>query len=267
MIVAQLSDTHLLSINDKNEIAKLRADNLRAAVTAINDLVPLVDAVIHTGDMTHTHAPDEYGLAREIMSALRSPLYVVPGNRDSRTSLRQTFIDDGYLKGYHNEPILYSIDRHAVRLIGYDSLSETSNMGNIDKYRLNWLDSALSDYPERPTVIFMHHPPVLVTTSKFPWAYDNKEAGENLAAIVSRHPQVVRLFCGHSHRPFIASFAGTEASTVPSIATDLRQDPYPKALTHTPVFQVHKMDKNGNFLSESHTAGMQHRNDAMSASG
>ena len=256
MLIAQLTDTHLLCLKDKGEIAKLRADNLMATVATINDLTPVVDAVIHTGDMTHTHAPSEYALAREIMSALHAPLYVVPGNRDSRSHLRESFKNDRYLQGYADEPILYTVDYHPVRLIGYDSLSGTSNKGNVDQSRLEWLDSKLAEYPDKPTAILMHHPPIPVTTSKYPWQYESLNAGERLAEIIFHHTQVVRLFCGHSHRPFIAPFAGTEASTAPSIATDLRQDPYPKALTHTPVFQVHQLDGGNGFFSQSRIASM-----------
>ena len=147
MLIAQLTDTHLLNLNCKDEIAKLRADNLMATIAAINDLAPVVDAVIHTGDMAHTHAPSEYALAREIMSALHAPLYVVPGNRDSRSHLRESFKADGYLQGHDGEPILYTVDYHPVRLIGYVSLSGTSNKGNVDQSRLEWLDSKLAELP------------------------------------------------------------------------------------------------------------------------
>ncbi len=256
MLIAQLTDTHLLSLKGKDEIAKLRADNLIATVAAINDLTPVVDAVIHTGDMTHTHTPGEYALAREIMSVLHAPLYVVPGNRDSRTNLRESFKNDGYLQGHDSEPVLYAVNYHAVRLIGYDSLSGISNKGNVDQSRLEWLDSTLAECPDRPTAILMHHPPVPITTSKYPWQYESLDAGERLAKVIFHHTQVVRLFCGHSHRPFLAPFAGTEASTAPSIATDLRQDPYPKTLTHTPVFQVHQLDEGSDFFSQSHLASI-----------
>ncbi|MBM09639.1 MAG: hypothetical protein CMF69_08700 [Magnetovibrio sp.] len=256
MLIAQITDTHLLELKIEDEVAQLRADNLTATVAAINNLNPAVDFVIHTGDMTHNHAQNEYALAREILSDLHSPLYVVPGNRDSRANLRQAFANDGYLLGYDSEPILYAVNIQYMRLIGFDSLSSASNKGNVDQERLKWLDLNLAEYPDKPTAIIMHHPPIPITTSIYPWQYESLEAGEKLRKIVSHHTQIVRLLCGHSHRPFIASFAGTEVSTVPSIATDLRLDPYPKPLTHVPVFQVHKLEKSSDFFSQSYIANM-----------
>jgi DNA repair exonuclease SbcCD nuclease subunit len=71
--VAQISDTH---IGDKH--APHAADNLRQAVTMINDRHP--DAVILSGDIGEN--PQAWEQARSILKELRPPLYYVPGNHD-----------------------------------------------------------------------------------------------------------------------------------------------------------------------------------------
>ena len=262
MIIAQITDTHILTPNadDPKIVSRAisRADNLRAVVTDINALSPAPDAIIHTGDMVQTRAPEEYHLAREIMSRLSAPLYVVPGNRDSRQGLRQNFGSDGYLTGNgEDEPVLYSIESHAVRLIGFDSLSGTSPLGDVDEARLTWLDETLAQAPEAPTAIIMHHPPVTITVSVKPWQYQRAEAGDELACVIAKHPQVARLFCGHIHRAFVASFGGTQAGSVPSIAADLRKGDYPPHLSERPIYQIHRFQPDGYFSSETHIVGMQ----------
>lgn len=265
MIIAQITDTHLLAPDSKDSKGQSRAACLRAVVADINASVPEADAVIHTGDMVHTRAAGEYALAREIMQDLNAPLYAVPGNRDSRASLRRTFGADGYLAGQGDEPILYAVDDLPARLIGFDSLSGTSPKGDVDPERLAWLDATLSQDALRPACVLTHHPPVAVTTAMEPWQYERREAGAELAQVIARHTQIARIFCGHSHRPFLARFGGSEASSVPSIAADLRKGRYPPHLAERPVYQVHRLGIDGRFNSETRWPAMRESHVAMSA--
>ena len=43
-----------------------------------------------------------------------------------------------------------------------------------------------------------------------------------LADIMSRHGNVRSVFCGHSHRSAEGTIAGVDASTIPSVASDLQ---------------------------------------------
>jgi Icc protein len=96
-----------------------------------------------------------------------------------------------------------------------------------------------------PTVIAMHHPPFLTAMP----AYDEiglAAAGrEGLAAVLGRHPQVLRILAGHVHRTIVAELAGRAALTVPSTylqgelkftATDLSM------VNDPPGFAVHVLD-------------------------
>lgn len=270
MIIAQLTDTHLYETGSDEPMARARAENLRAAVAAINALDEAPDAVIHTGDVTQTGAPGGYALAREIMADLPAPLYVVPGNRDSRANLRGAFAADGYLGGHGDgdAPVLFAIDHHAVRLVGFDTLSADTRRGDVDPGRLDWLARTLAERPAAPTAIFMHHPPVDIETSTYPWQFLRREAGAELAAVIGRHAQVLRVFCGHSHRPYLAPFAGAEASTVPSIAVDLRMEPEPDANGARPLVTIHRLDveKRG-FCSDVLSCAMRPGHEAMPTAG
>ena len=259
MIIAQLSDTHLTSQEAEGSTAKARAENLSATVTRIN-AIEGVDAVIHTGDMVHNRMPGEYALAHEILSMLSAPLYVVPGNRDCRESLRRTFGSDGYMTDVGDAPILYSVNKHSVRLIGFDTQAghygETSpqRKGDLDAARLDWLDTTLTQAPNERTMVFMHHPPIPIETSQHPWQWLRQEVGNELGRIIGRHPQVIRIFCGHSHRDYMGQIAGTCVSTQPSIAVDLRLGEFSPELEERPVFQVHSFE-NEQVTSETLIAG------------
>lgn len=97
-------------------------------------LDPLPHTVIHTGDMTHTGAPEAFAHARDILAGLPMPLYTTPGNRDGRDAA-----------------LPYAVDDHAVRLVAVDSLSDGDNKGDFCPARLAALDDALAVAPATPT--------------------------------------------------------------------------------------------------------------------
>ena len=264
MNLVQLSDSHLFEPG-AHENAEARIENLRAAVAAANDLAePVVDAVIHTGDMVHTRAPGEYALAREILERLTAPLYVIPGNRDCRESLRRHFGADGYMTGNGDEPIVYAVDDYPVRLIGFDTQSGVGHegvqadirKGDVDAERLDWLDRTLAERPNAPTVLFMHHPPIDITTSQYPWQYVRREAETEIAAVLSRHKQILRIFCGHSHREFSSPICGIPVRTMPSVAVDLRLGEFTAEQEDRPLITLHRFGNAGGVESEAVAAAM-----------
>ena len=93
--------------------------------------------------------------------------------------------------------------------------------------RLAWLEDVLTSGRERPTVVFMHHPP-------FRTGIDHMDviglaAGDAFGAIIERHPQVERVLCGHLHRAIQVRWRGTLAATAPSTAHQVALDLRPGA--------------------------------------
>ena len=92
MIIAQLTDTHILSPTlVDSSVAKQRINDLKSCIDSINRLKPRADAVIHTGDLTQTADLSEYEIALSLLNNLVPPFFVIPGNRDSRKNMRKVF--------------------------------------------------------------------------------------------------------------------------------------------------------------------------------
>jgi 3',5'-cyclic-AMP phosphodiesterase len=87
MLIAQISDSHaqlpggLLNRNYDT------AGHLERAVQHLNACVPLPDVVLLTGGAADSGSPAEYGRLREILSALKAPLFIIPGNHDERDAM------------------------------------------------------------------------------------------------------------------------------------------------------------------------------------
>jgi 3',5'-cyclic-AMP phosphodiesterase len=247
-LIAQISDTHLMDVDPGDVRAPKRIEWLRRCVRDINGLNPRPDAVIHTGDISQHGSHAEYILAREILADLKMPLYVTPGNRDSRTELRKVFSQDGYIQP-GSKFVQYAVDVGNIYLVAIDSVCEGSRAGELCDERLGVLDEMLSEKPNSPTVLFMHHPPFEVLTSNEPFQFGSRDVIEKFAGILRHHPQITQIFCGHAHRSFVSDFADTKALTVPSIAVDLRLD-IPETMDDTPVYQIHSLHPGDGFYSE-----------------
>ena len=92
MLIAQISDTHILAESSDRPEAGSRAENLRRCVADITRLDPQPDIVIHTGDTTQTGAPEDYGRLKRILAPLDMPFFPTPGNRDKREPFQSPVI-------------------------------------------------------------------------------------------------------------------------------------------------------------------------------
>jgi 3',5'-cyclic-AMP phosphodiesterase len=240
MIIAQISDTHILAKASDDPLGASRADNLRRCIADINR--QKVDAVIHTGDSVHHGATDEYVHLREILDELEAPLFLTPGNRDRHDAFLAAFDNLSYLPR-SGAFLHYAIEDHPVRLIALDSVSAGERKGVFCEARQVWLEKTLAREPDRPAILFIHHPPFDVG-DHYVGGYRQPRHAEDLAAVVGRHPHVERLLCGHVHRFHREPWAGTTATIMPSVAVDLRKDVDP-ALGDAPLYVLHTWTGNG----------------------
>jgi 3',5'-cyclic-AMP phosphodiesterase len=241
LLLAQLSDPHIgadWGVGDP-------AAGLAATVDAIRSLQPQPEAVLISGDLADNAADSEYAQLRELLSPLRAPVYVLPGNHDERGALRRHF----GLPGAGAEPVQYSVDLDGeLRLVVVDSLRAGEDSGSLDRERLGWLDAELAAAPEVPTLVAMHHPPAL--TGLAPWDEIGLTAADRhaLGEVIAHHRQVRRIVAGHVHRTFASELAGCPTLTIPSTFVQARLNFAAEELelTEGPAgFAVHAMVDGG----------------------
>lgn len=249
MLIAQISDTHILAESSDRPEAGSRAENLRRCVADIVRLDPKPDIVIHTGDTTQTGAPEDYDRLKHILAPLDMPFFPTPGNRDKREPFHAALGTDR-----PDAPFLhYAIEHLPVRLIALDSIEPGTNLGVFCADRARWLDETLSNAPDRPTILYIHHPPFDVGHF-YVDGYRNPADREALAAVIGRHRQVRRLICGHCHRSNQLIWAGTEATTMASVACDVRYGVDAARLVDTPIYQLHEVSADGTVTTQSRIA-------------
>lgn len=240
MLIAQISDLHVLADGTLLNGVVDTEVALAAAIEHIGALDPRPDIVLATGDLTQDGLPEDYALLRSAFDRLAMPVYVIPGNHDNRTHLRAAFADRGYLPET-GEFLHYAVDRHPLRLIGLDTVIPDNVGGQMCSARLRWLEDRLSEQPDRPTVIFMHHPPFATGI-----AFMDRPAfggAEDLEALIGRFPRVQLVTCGHVHRAIQTRWAGTLAAVAPSIvfqmALELSEDAPSAFVVEPPALSLH----------------------------
>jgi 3',5'-cyclic-AMP phosphodiesterase len=246
MLIAQISDTHILAASSELPEAAPRADALRRCIADINRLDPAPDLVIHTGDTVQTGAVADYQHLVELLAPLTPPIYLTPGNRDDRDNFRTYFRDADT-----GSPFLHHVfDDFPTRLIALDSLIPERQQGAFCPDRIQWLEGTLAAEPDRPTILFIHHPPFNVGTY-YVDGYENTADQGALAAIIAKHPQVQRLMCGHCHRSSQQVWAASEATTMASVACDLRWGVDAAHLQTVPIYQLHEVGADGKVTTQS----------------
>jgi 3',5'-cyclic AMP phosphodiesterase CpdA len=233
--LVQLSDPHIGADWAEGDPTA----RLAAAVDAVL-AVGRPDAVLVSGDLADHATDEEYDRVRELLAPLDAPLHVLPGNHDDRGVLRRQFD----LPGADGEPVQYSADLGPVRLVVLDSTRPGEDPGSLDRGRLEWLDAELAAAREAPTIVAMHHPPIL--TGSPVWDDLGLPVADRTALrdVIARHRQVRRVVAGHVHRTMTGELAGTPVLTVPStyVQARLNFDSHELELTPDPAgFGVHVM--------------------------
>ncbi|MEO8848425.1 MAG: phosphodiesterase [Casimicrobiaceae bacterium] len=241
MLLAQISDLHVMP---KGQLAYGRVDTasmLRNAVAHLNRLDPQPDVVLITGDLADRGERSAYAHLREILADLKAPFFVIPGNHDRIDEFRLAFADQPYVP-QTGEFILYAIETLPLRIVAVDSVVQGRTRGALCDTRLAWIERTLAQRPDAPTLVIMHHPPFITGLQHFDDV--GMERCDELERVIARNPQVERVLCGHVHRSTQARFGGTILSTCPSTAhqaaLDLRPDGIDSFTLEPPGFQLHR---------------------------
>jgi 3',5'-cyclic-AMP phosphodiesterase len=228
MIIAQITDLHVVERGQKMGGMIDTNGMAMAAVAHVKGLDPRPDILLATGDLADHGRPAEYAFLREVLDSAQMPYYLIPGNHDRRAPLLEAFA--GHAHATASGFVQYAIDDFPVRLVALDTLIEEREDGLLCSERLAWLDETLQRAPDRPTLIFMHHPPFETGV----WWMDSAglSGAAALRRIVARHPQVGRIVCGHIHRPIHASWGTALVTVAPSTAHQVHLDLVPESVPH-----------------------------------
>ncbi|WLI75607.1 phosphodiesterase [Kosakonia sp. H02] len=221
MFLAQISDTHFRSQNEKlYGFIDINAGNADV-VCQLNALRERPDAVVVSGDIVNCGRPEEYRVARQILGSLDYPLFVIPGNHDDKAHFLEYLHPLCPQLGSDPQNMRYAIDDFATRLLFIDSSLAGESKGWLTRETLAWLEAQLTASKDKPTALFMHHPPLPLGNAQM-----DRIACENghlLLSLVERFPALTRIFCGHNHSLTMTQYRQATIATIPAT---VHQVPY-----------------------------------------
>ena len=218
-MLVQLSDLHLRE--DRRE----PAERLARAVRFLGELEPRPDAVLLSGDLVDEPSRGAYEQAHELLASLGLPLHAIPGNHDDRDLLRARFGPGPAAAG---APVHLAVSCGTLRLVGCDSTSPGQEGGSLGAEQLAWLDEALGEQPETPTLLALHHPPVATGVRSMDAIALASADSAALETLLGAHPQVHAITCGHVHTTMTTAFAGRPLLVCPSTNSAVRLDLRPR---------------------------------------
>ena len=195
-----ISDTHIHSdpTYTRNGAPHPSQAGARALVAEINNLNFPIDFVLHTGDVAYDPFEEAYTACKDILGAIKYPVYYVAGNHDASAALQTHMMDQ-------TEPeqhLHYTVDINGFQLIVIDSNGPQSPpAGYVIDPQIEWLHGLCSDRNDtRPLIVATHHNPV---NTPIPWLDDymgmqNSEAFHE-ALKPARH-RLRGVFFGHVHQ-------------------------------------------------------------------
>lgn len=228
--VAIVADTHLNETEDGssspfecNRVANART---RWVISRLNQLGPAL--TIHLGDLVHpvpqlpTYGPAAENF-RDLTRALRSPLYLVPGNHDVGDKpvawAPAPTVTDAYLALWrrHFGEHFYAFDFRGLHFVVVNAQLINSGLAAEAEQRA-WLERDLAAHAGRRTFLCLHYPPYVGHPDEGE-SYDNlAEPGRSwLLGLVEAHrPEA--MFCGHVHNFWYHRHGETDCYIAPSTA-------------------------------------------------
>jgi Icc protein len=169
------------------------------------------ERLILTGDMTHDDLPQTYRVIRETLAPWWPKTRFVPGNHDVREGIHEHLHDRIQRVA---ERVVFSEPVAGWQLIGLDSHLPGQVRGELGTTQLAWLAEELARTSSRPTVLFLHHPPVDAPSD---WmnaiGLTDRDA---LWQLLRSHAQVRLICAGHVHHESSTLRQGVLVVTTPS---------------------------------------------------
>ncbi len=238
VLIAQISDLH---IKAPGTLAYGRVDTARAlerCVATLNQFTPKPDLVVISGDLVDTPRAEEYAHLKRLLAQLNIAFAGIPGNHDQRDMMRAT-LPQNY--AFPSGPLNQHLEIGGLDLVLLDSSVSGKPHGELDAPTLRWLEATLASAPDRPALLFLHHPPFQAGIRHMD-RQNLQNAGE-LANVVKRHPRVQLIATGHVHRATLTMFAGVPTTICPApnhaVDLDLAELREPSFKVEPPAFHLH----------------------------
>ncbi|MCW8877962.1 MAG: 3',5'-cyclic-AMP phosphodiesterase [Kangiellaceae bacterium] len=205
--LVQITDSHIFEAPEGCLLGLNTRDSFEAVCDRVKREEWRPDAILATGDLSQDASPESYQYLADYFKGMDIPTFWLPGNHDNPETMELYLSNSKVLAA---KQLL--IGHWQVILL--DSSVKGKVHGNLSNEQLKFLERALKRYPDKHTLVTLHHQPKDVGSI---WldqiGLKNHEALEN---IVGQFPQVKGVLWGHVHQEYDKKFEGIHWIASPS---------------------------------------------------
>ncbi|WP_311408111.1 metallophosphoesterase family protein [Liquorilactobacillus uvarum] len=197
--IIQISDIHLTPAGEKPSFNQQLDpyDKLHLVFADVKKFKKKPEFIALTGDLIHEGKKDDYVRLRKFLrekeQELGAPIFVLLGNHDRTKAFYEGFMEQKPKSKYYYKVSINGKDNYFL-----DTTFGDIEQGYLDKEQLDWLSENLKKEPERPALIFMHHP--IAGASLKHMRFSVLQNGSKLLQICKKG-NVKGFFSGHIHFP------------------------------------------------------------------
>ncbi len=210
----QITDTHLFARTDGALLSVKTQHSFEAVVEEIIKQNLHFDAVVATGDISQDHTSISYQKFAVGIQPLVKPCFWLPGNHDYKLNMDAVFPSEQINSDPH---VLLGDDWQMILL---DSQVEGVPHGRLSEEQLEFLDQKLSEYPDKHSLVILHHHSVLVGSK---WLDQHTlHDSHDFWSVVERHDNVRTVLCGHVHQDLNTEYKGVQVLATPSTCVQFK---------------------------------------------
>lgn len=233
----QITDTHLFSDRNKDLLGIKTVQSYEAVIEHASRYSSDCLAVLSTGDLSQDHSPQSYADFTTLIKTLNMPCYWLPGNHDLQSVMLPSLLQQGLAK-------TRQIVSEYWQIIMLDSQVEGYVHGELADQQLDFLQQALTEYPDKYALICLHHH-VLPVGSKWLDQHILKNS-QPFLDIIESFANVRAVLSGHVHQSSNILHAGISFITTPSTCVQFKPNSDDFALdAEAPGYRYLSLNKNG----------------------
>ena len=206
--ILQVSDLHFQADPDVLSYGQPSDANLDRVLAAVADLD--VDAVAVTGDVAEDGQRASYERVVDRLHDRAATFRWVPGNHDDE-AVMASVLDASAPASLGNWD-----------LVPVNSVWPRHDPGNVAVAELNRVDAVLEQSEADHVLVMLHHPP----RSPCSQTVCGLTNGDELLAVLDRHPAVRAVISGHQHRPWVLARNRVALLGAPSTCVQTEHDPH-----------------------------------------
>ncbi|MEG9533146.1 3',5'-cyclic-AMP phosphodiesterase [Mannheimia indoligenes] len=209
----QITDLHLFSHTEETLLNVKTVKSFSAVIEQIQKQIEQTqqgfDLVLSTGDLIQDHNIAGYHYFAQLTEPLKTPIVWLEGNHDVQPNMTEILGEYSHILPH--KQILIG-EKWQLLLLN----TQVAGMpyGELCYHQLKWLEAKLNEYPERFTLIALHHN-ILPTNSAWLDQHSLKNSDE-LAKILQPFNNIKGIVHGHIHQQVDDIWNGIPIYATPS---------------------------------------------------